>query len=189
MNIDVQCKRNYRWLIGLLLVSVSWSVGSANPLSPRVQIGLNLLPAVMAADLGVNELINKSEVTIYLGYQNDHREALGASQQLARISDIRGVPLKVVVIEYDILLDRQLNTPAAVFLVEKTPLKLARLIEFSRANKAILFSPFKGDVEKGVSAGFDITHKVVPAVNIESLKKANIVLKSFFLRVAVKYGR
>jgi hypothetical protein len=51
----------------------------------------------------------------------------------------------------------------------------------------LLFSPFEGDVERGVATGFRVTDKVLPMVNTTSLKLSNIQLKAFFLRVAVKH--
>lgn len=189
MNNFSANKRIGQSLIGLLIMLGCYSAGLASPLNPRVQIGLNLLPAVMAADLRLNELDEDTTVMFYLAYENDYRAAQDASQQLSRITDIRGLRLEMVVIDYQSLLNQRLNTPAAIFLVEKTPLRLNQLIAFSRANQTILFSPFKGDVAKGVNAGFEVTHKVSPAVNLDSLQQSNISLKSFFLRVAVKHGR
>jgi len=46
---------------------------------------------------------------------------------------------------------------------------------------------FEGDVERGVATGFRVTDKVLPMVNMTSLKLSNIQLKAFFLRVAVKH--
>ena len=61
------------------------------------------------------------------------------------------------------------------------------LIEFVQQKQVLLFSPFEGDVERGVTAGFRVTDKVLPMVNMASLKLSNIYLKAFFLRVAVKH--
>ncbi len=48
----------------------------------------------------------------------------------------------------------------------------------------ILYSPFEGDVERGVTAGLSIEAKVLPFVNQRTLEASGVELKPFFLKVA-----
>ena len=87
----------------------------------------------------------------------------------------------------DELLARELPRNSTVFIAEPVEDRLPALIEFAARQRALLFSPFQGDVELGVNAGFKVTDKVLPMVNMASLKQSKIQLKAFFLRIAVKH--
>ena len=74
-----------------------------------------------------------------------------------------------------------------VFITEPLDQRLPELVELAGQQRVLLFSPFKGDVELGVTTGFQVTDKVLPLVNMASLKESKIQLKAFFLRIAVKH--
>ena len=56
-------------------------------------------------------------------------------------------------------------------------------------NHIIVFSPFEGDVERGVQCGIAVQARVRPFLNMKSLKSAGVSLKPFFLKVAKKYEK
>ena len=76
---------------------------------------------------------------------------------------------------------------ATLFISEPLDGRLGELVGYSQARRALLFSPFEGDVGKGVATGLHITDRVRPLVDMESLRLSKIQLKAFFLRVAVKH--
>ena len=76
---------------------------------------------------------------------------------------------------------------STIFIAETMDSKLGDLIEYANQRRALLVSPFKGDVGKGVATGFHVTDRVRPMVNPDSLKQSKIQLKAFFLRIAVKH--
>lgn len=79
------------------------------------------------------------------------------------------------------------DTPPPIGLFLATPLagaELDRVIAWSIRHRVILYSPFEGDVERGVTAGLSIEAKVLPFVNQRTLEASGVELKPFFLKVA-----
>ncbi|UCH39623.1 MAG: DUF4154 domain-containing protein, partial [Gammaproteobacteria bacterium] len=161
--------------------------GAQENLPPRLQIGINLLPAVIAANNGLATLDSDTRLPIYLVYRDNARPAEMLEENLASIGMIRKRVIDVQAIALDDLLDLDLQPFATVFISEQLDQRLPELIAFSQQKRALLFSPFKGDVQRGVTTGLRVTDKVLPMVNLESLKQSKIQLKAFFLRIAVKH--
>ncbi len=156
-------------------------------LEPRLQIGIGLLPAVMAANQALAAGGSVAGVAVYLVYQNDWHVAEQLRAHLEHVGTIRQSPVVPVVLTLDELLDENPAPHSAVFIAEPLDSRLDELIEFTAGRRQLLFSPFKGDVERGVTAGFRVTDKVLPHVNLAALKRSNIQLRAFFLRIAVKH--
>lgn len=155
-------------------------------MSPRLQIGISILPAIVAAN---KHLANDASQTlpIYLVYLNNRQKAEQLRPGLAKVDAIRQRPLEILSISLEELLGTQPDKASAIFIAEPLGDELEQIIEFTQRQRLLLFSPFKGDVERGVAAGFRVTDKVLPMVNLASLKESNIHLKAFFLRIAVKH--
>ena len=107
--------------------------------------------------------------------------------RLAERGSIRERRLEIAAVQLGDLLTRKLPPNSTIFIVEPGDARLERLIDFASQQGVLLFSPYEGDVELGVNAGFKVTDKVLPLVNMDSLKRSKIQLKAFFLRIAVKY--
>jgi hypothetical protein len=172
----------------LTIISVS-HVYAQNRLSARVEIGINLLPSVIAANkrLSFDDDDKEKPINIYLVYSENKKLADLAKKKLDRIKKIRGHKVEINSIMVQQLLQLNVDKYAAVMVVEPMGENRDKLVLFSRDKQIILFSPFKGDVKKGVMAGFEVTNKVLPAVNDNALQAANIHLKAFFLRIAVNH--
>jgi len=156
-------------------------------LSPRLQIGINLLPAVIAANKGLIADDSSNSLRIHLLYRENTFLAQQLASKLEKVGAIRKHKLEIVPITLDQLLASEVEQFETIFLVEPAGDNLQHLIEFAQQRRTLLFSPFEGDVELGVAAGFQVTDKVLPLVNMASLKLSKIQLKAFFLRIAVKY--
>jgi len=170
-----------------LLVSSGESTSLAQEtLSPRLQIGVGILPAIIAA----NKRLASDEagsLSIYLVYRNNRHLAEKLRTALEKTGQIRKRELRVESVSLEHLLGSHPAPTSTIFIVESMGDELAELLEFARSKRVLLFSPLKGDVELGVATGFRVTDKVLPMVNMAALKQSNIQLKAFFLRVAVKY--
>jgi hypothetical protein len=81
------------------------------------------------------------------------------------------------------------NPPAAIFLTQPLDERLPEIIKYAISRGIILFSPFQGDVEKGVLGGVHISDRVLPHINASTMKSAGINIKQFFMRVSVIYGQ
>ncbi len=167
-------------------LTASHSQARAN-LEPRLQIGIGLLPAVMAADQTLAAGGSVAGVAVYLVYRNDWHVAEQLRAHLEHVSTIRQSPVVPVVLTLDELLDENPAPHSAVFIAEPIESRLDELIDYTAQRRQLLFSPFKGDVERGVAAGFRVGDKVLPHVNLAALNRSNIQLKAFFLRIAVKH--
>ena len=156
-------------------------------LSPRLQIGINLLPAVIAANKAVISSDPNTVLTIYLVYTANRYLAEQLQTRLAKRGAIHERRLEIAAVRLDDLLTRNLSRTSSIFIVEPLDERLPGLIAFARQRRALLFSPLQGDVERGVNAGFQVTGQVLPLINMTSLKESNIQVKAFFLRIAVKH--
>ncbi len=78
---------------------------------------------------------------------------------------------------------------AGLFLSQSLDHGIETLINFGEERNAIVFSPFEGDVEKGVPCGLSVTDIVQPYLNIKALISAQIQLKKFFMRVAMYHDK
>lgn len=177
-------------IAGLLLCMLLQAIPTAraqDTTSPRLQIGLNLLPAMIAANKAVIKSAPDTELSVFLAYAANRHLAEQLQARLAHRGSIREHRLEISVLQLDELLQRDLPRNSTIFIVEPFDDRLAQLIEFAAQQRALLFSPYQGDVEHGVNAGFQVTDKVLPMVNMTSLKQSKIQLKAFFLRIAVKH--
>jgi hypothetical protein len=174
-------------LLLCLLVLTSTGLSAQESLEPRLQIGINLLPAVIAANKAIINSKPNTELPIYLVYDTNRYLAERLQQRLAKLGAIHKRQLVITSLPLDLLLEIEPQYPSSIFIVEPVDNRLQGLIEYSRKHRALLFSPFQGDVERGANAGFQVTDKVLPMVNMSSLKQSKIQLKAFFLRIAVKH--
>ncbi len=158
----------------------------AQELGPRLQIGIGILPAVIAANKRLADETEQS-LPIYVVYKNNRHLAERLVSSIEKIERIRNRQLVIEPAALTDLTSDELEPASTIFIAEELDGDLDELIEFVERQKVLLFSPFKGDVERGVAAGFRVTDKVLPMVNMTALKQSNIQLKAFFLRVAVKH--
>lgn len=170
-----------------LLLSLTWLTAPAEGvLSPRMQIGINIMPAIVAANKRLAD--NDTQILpIYIVYRDNRHLAEQLRPRLQKIGKIRSRALQVESISLTDLLASDPVPSSAIFLAEPINDELSALLDFVQQQRVLLFSPFEGDVERGVATGFRVTDKVLPMVNMTSLKLSNIQLKAFFLRVAVKH--
>jgi len=185
-------KLNLPGKIGLvLLLYLAAATGltsqAADTVPTRLQIGINLLPAVIAANNGLATIDASKKIQIYLLYRDNSHQVELLRQSLGRIGKIRKHHIDIQVIKLEDMLELDPEPFSTLFIGEALDARLPDLIRFSQEQRALLFSPFKGDVKRGVATGFRVTNRVLPLINMESLKLSKIQLKAFFLRIAVKH--
>jgi hypothetical protein len=184
--LNLNAKIAFIILLGLMpLFGVTTLAQDA--LSPRLQIGINLLPAVVAANKSLIADDSPKSLRIHLLYRENKFLAQQLESRLKQVGTIRSHKLEIVPITLEQLLASQPEQFGVIFMAESVADNLQQLIEFAQQRRTLLFSPFEGDVELGVTSGFQVTDKVLPLVNMASLKLSKIQLKAFFLRIAVKH--
>lgn len=187
-----------RLLTSLLLLAVGF--GAAVSAKARAEAyedgrtasGARLFRAMVAADLDIEGKAGADGVlTILVVHDGDEDAARNLGELVARVDarrnpePIKGLRVRIQVAPIDTVSLTGLGKVAAIFVAEPLPQSsLARLISFAAGRHIILYSPFEGDVERGVSGGLSIEAQVRPYVNASSLKGARVRLKEFFLKVA-----
>jgi hypothetical protein len=154
----------------------------------RAWVGLDIFPSLLAADEDIVEKKSPDGVLhLLLVYQNRQDLAESMRTHLKQVGKIHGIPIRIGITRIDELNDRVESPMAGIFLVEPAGDKIETVIHFGREHQIVVFSPFNGDVQRGVSSGIVITDCILPYVNIEAMRLSGIRIKPFFLRIAEQY--
>lgn len=195
--MTTQSKRKIRRLfaVQLLLVAVLLSVPGRSLIADdykdrRIHVGLKLFRALITADLQApDKIAADGKFPIYLVYANsdsviqDYQHSLQAS-----LPKLRDIPVRIELHNLQDVITTNSAKPAAIFIAQQlNNLELQQLVQFSIAQKIILFSPFEGDVEKGVLGGLSVEASVRPFINMRTLNASQLEIKSFYLQVAKQY--
>lgn len=154
----------------------------------RVNAGLDLFPSLLTADLDIaKKRGGDGTITLLLLYTDNRSQAISMARKLGELKAIRDIPVRVEVSNDLTMSTYAVNPPAGIFLTQPLDEKLSGIIRFAVNKGIILFSPFQGDVEKGVLGGLHISDRVLPYINKSTMKSAGINIKQFFIRVSVIY--
>lgn len=158
-------------------------------LDRRAWVGLDLFPTFLAADDNIDEKKGADgKLHLLLVHRGRSDLAEEMADQLSRIGTIRGLPVRVSEVMIDELDTIPDDAPAGIFLVERMGDALGTVIRYGRDRHVIVFSPFPGDVENGVNSGMVISDRILPYINVETMRLSGVRMKPFFLRVAERYG-
>lgn len=187
-----------RTLLALLLLTV-WSpvdaIDADEVQARRIRGGLRLFRAILAADEDIaDKTTSEGALRLIILHAGDVDLAEEVAEELRTLGKgskrghIRKIPIDVQVSDMtnaDALAD---IGPAGVFLVENLPDgALAGVVAFGVQNQIIVYSPFEGDVDRGVLAGLAIETRVRPYINLKTMRDSGIRIKAFFLKVAKHY--
>lgn len=153
----------------------------------RLAMGVKLFRATLAADLALAEKKGPDGRLLLLVFADDDREgAQKFADTLAQGGPIRDIPIQVRIGDQKDLRGAEGPIPAGIFIAQSSLSEhgLQALVGFGRRHHRIVYSPFEGHVEQGVTAGLYITARVQPFVNDRSLEESRIQMKAFFLKVA-----
>ncbi|MEN8140458.1 MAG: hypothetical protein ABFR97_04470 [Thermodesulfobacteriota bacterium] len=175
----------------LLLLTLTFGLsGRAAAESPelrRLQAGLDLFPSVLAADIDIREKTSAEGVlNIAVIYENNPQQAEDAAARLRQVARVKNIPLRVLIIN-PVLLEATPPPVAGIFISEPRLRHLGRVVAYGKANAAITFSPFQGDISAGVASSIQVTANILPQVNTNTLRVSGLRLKPFFLRIASHY--
>lgn len=186
-------KRTQLLIVALLLLIVfsliSLSAVADSFTEHRVQVGLKLFRTLMAADQNLeNKIDSDRNLTIIIFHGGNQRDAQQFLQSLS--SKWTSIDQYTLILKTRDLreLQGEDNKVAGIFISE--PLKeseLETLIKYSFRHHVILFSPFEGDVERGVLGGLSVQATVRPLINMKALKQGAFNIKPFYLKVAKQY--
>lgn len=154
----------------------------------RLEAGMDFFPSFLAADA---DITRKAAPDGHLDLVILHRGDLGTAERLARrleqVGRVRGLPIRVTLSD-DIQLSRfRAHPPAGLFLAQPRIDDLHQVLDWGRKHGRIVFSPFRGDVARGVPGGVSVREVVLPLVNQRTMERWGIRLKPFFLRIARRH--
>ncbi|BCG64132.1 MAG: hypothetical protein methR_P1900 [Methyloprofundus sp.] len=178
------------WLV--IAAGVSSNVYSADQDAIRTRIGLKLFRAILAADTQINTKQGADgKLALAIIYKDDKAQADIYAAMLQNLGKgvkqgkVKGIPITVQVITVAQLTGQRY---AGIYLVETfASSRLQQLVDYGIAQKIISYSPFVDAVEQGISAGLIIEARTKPYVNIQTLQRSQLQIKSFFLKVSKHY--
>ncbi|WP_296809504.1 hypothetical protein [Thiocapsa sp.] len=169
-----------------LVATRAWTQSLWQEEEQRFRVGLKLFPAVLGA---VEDLEDKrtdsGNLEIRVVYEGSDAVARDAASALRGIGRIHEIPLNVETLNAEAL-DSDESLLAGVF-VASVDVGAKRLRLWSERHRALVFSPFAGDVEAGAVAGIHVADRILPFVNLSRAKRAEVQFKPFFLKVARRY--
>jgi hypothetical protein len=189
--------KNILKLIQMLVIGAGiWLVNTGNTQinknvdEYRFQVALKLFPRIAATDQQLNEKLSKNgKIRLLIYYTNKQEQARQLKEILAE--DIPRIGKRDIEYRYSNNLDEYSDPdqlPTGVFLAEPlNKTELQKLTKYGQKNHRLVFSPFEGDVERGVAAGIYISNKITPYFNKQALAIAQINLHQSLLRVSTQY--
>jgi hypothetical protein len=177
-------------VLALLVLPFPGGANAGERETLRTWVGIDIFPSFLAADRDiVSKTGSDGKLLLVLKYIDDKETAEKMARHLKKINTIRGIPIRIELVN-DASLEAFKNAKiAGIFITEKDrfPPNIIDLLDFGRKNHVIIFSPFTGDVEAGVAGGIFISDRILPYVNIKTLQLSGIRIKPFFLRIAKTY--
>ena len=179
-----------RWLAallaGLVLATAPVPASADSRTALRSGMALKIFPRVVAVDANVDKKVgDNGRLLLMLVYETDR---LAAERFRERLEDdvlqIRDWEVDIRIVASSEV-DEEGRLPAAVLLVEPLPEgSFERVRTFGLRTGRMVFSPFVGDVERGVAAGLHVGVRVSPLFNRRVLEESAIEIDPQILRVS-----
>ena len=150
-----------------------------------VRISLSIFPKLVAVDLGMKDkLTSNGEIKLQVFYSQKEALAKAVAKQLReQYPRIAAYPVQVEA--SDVFAE---NPPTAILIVERLEnASIKKLIEYGVAHRILVFSPFKEDVDRGITAGMYMAIRILPYFNRDTLHRSRIQMHKIILRSAKFY--
>ena len=176
----------------LLVVVVSRPAAASDYDERRGRAAVRLFRSLLTADLGLEQKTLDDGTLLVVFLAEDAARAKDLTALFAGDGEesgvIRGLPLRIETTADPSLASYRDDPPAGIFIATDLGASaLQSLVSFGIANRLVVYSPFEGDVERGVLAGLSVEAQVRPYLNEKTLEASSISLKSFFLKVTKFY--
>ncbi len=154
----------------------------------RVAVGIKLFPAVLAADQDIGDKRPADGILrLLLVHRDESALAERIGDMLRDRGHIRDMPIAVEVLTVDDLATYPGAQAAGLFVAQRLGDELISVRAFGLRHRLLSFSPFEGDVERGITAGMVVSDRVLPYLNIGAVEAAGLRIKPFFLKIAERY--
>jgi hypothetical protein len=155
----------------------------------RLDISVSIFPRVVAVDNHFREkLTDDREALLWFIYESDRDLAEDVAARIGKEGgNIGGMSVVTRVLNAKETLPVD-ELPSAIFLVERlSDQQLKKIISYSESTSRLLFSPFTGDVERGVMVGISVTNRVKPYFNLEELRRSKVVINALLMKMSKRY--
>lgn len=150
-----------------------------------VRISLSIFPKLVAVDLEMKDkLTSDDKVRFHVFYDRKKELADAVADHLRKDYPRVGKYATQVTLGNSLPVD----APTAILIIERLEeAALKPLIEYGIENHILVFSPFKEDVDRGVTAGMYVAIRVLPYFNRDTLDRSRIKIHRILLRSAKFY--
>ena len=184
--------RNFRFwsLVAAVCLLLAIPVAGDEITDRRLHAGTRLFRSLLAADLDLaKKTVDNNQLLVVFFYVNDQSRAQELAARFASdAKDVRGLSVVTELTNDPAFKAYGKRTPAAVFIAQPpNPATLKSLVKYGIDRRVIVYSPFEGHVESGVTGGLSVEAQVRPFVNATTLAASHISLKDFFLKVTKVY--
>ena len=159
----------------------------------RIQTSAKLFGPILSSELEIQK--KKSEEGYFLVYVLGNRGSKYKDLVEKSLSPKGGLkigkqktPVKIEALEYPLSEEQLDQDPAAIFLADNfCEEDIALIVEYGISKNIVTFSPFEGDVEKGVTAGMAVGARILPYLNATAIKKSSLTFNPMLLRIGKIY--
>lgn len=181
-----------RWSLGIIAVlsMLCAAVVAGETDQRRVEISLSIFPRIVAVDNDFRDKLGPERTArLLFVYDGDRANAENLAETLLEKSgNIGGMRVVVEVADIKQPLPVGDELPTALFLTERlSPAQLGVVMRFARETQRLVFSPFSGDVERGVTVGISVTSRVKPYFNIAALHETKVDINAILMKVSARY--
>lgn len=156
----------------------------------RVRISLEIFPRIVAVDQDLRDKVSdKDKVRLFVIYDHDADSAQRVMDTMRNsITNIGGRGVEFVVLSAAQSAQDGLQRPSAVFIAETlSDTVLSQLLQQAIKKRVLVFSPFAGDVERGVTVGIAISSRIKPFFNVPTLRQSHININEKLLSISQRY--
>ena len=177
-------------LVMSLFITIS-GASAADFSKERIQASVKYFRVILTAELEIEK--KKTEDGKFLVYLVGSPKSKSMEMVAKTLSPkgglkIRQTPVEIQKTGYPLTEEQLDRGPAAIFITNNLSKDdIALVMQYGIEKNIVVFSPFEGDVEKGVTAGMAVGARVLPYLNATAMKKSNLTFNPMLLRIAKSY--
>lgn len=173
-------------ILAYALMALPTAVDADSFQDARVRSGVRLFRIILKADLDIEskKAADGSLAVLMVGGDGATARLGELSRELQAASGVVAGAKIVVKPVAAAAVAAQAGKVAAVFVAEPLPEDVVRvLVKFGEERHIISFSPIEGDVERGVLCGISFEAKVVPFINMKTMKASGVELSPLVMKL------
>lgn len=157
----------------------------------RVDISLSIFPRIVAVDNHFRKkLVDDNKVKLVFLYSENKRRAENLAERMEEENkNIGGMGVMASALSIsNATKGMAKQRPTAFFISERLNNDdLNRVIAYAEARNRLVFSPFSGDVERGVMVSISVTNRVKPYFNLEALRRSKVDINALLMKMSKIY--